>query len=136
MIGLTGTLAGFDAVNRLLDGLEDKAIGAVERGVARGVLGGQSIVRGNARGRPGPRAPTGDFNRSITSDWERKGQTVFGQIGTNADQGRRLEFGFRIADVLGRVYDQPPYPFLAPSVVPVEKMVGEQIAAEIEKEFG
>lgn len=37
-------------------------------------------------------------------------------VGTNAPQGRRLEFGFVGADALGRVYNQPPFPHVGPAV--------------------
>lgn len=103
-MAFTGTIEGAQRVVNNLSQLDGRVNDAAFRGVHRGVLGGQSIVRGNARGRPGPRAVTGDFNRSIVGEASRSGMLVSGQIGTNAAQGRRLEFGFVGPDRLGRVY--------------------------------
>ena len=74
---------------------------------------------------------TGDFNRSIVGDSERAGGIVFGQIGTNAAQAARLEYGFSGADRLGRVYDQPPYPYLQPSVPEVSALVVAEVQSAI-----
>jgi hypothetical protein len=76
----------------------------------------QARVKANAMGRPGPRAPTGDYNRSINLTLAQRGMTVEAQVGTNLPQGRRLEFGFVGQDSLGRTYHQPPYPHFGPAV--------------------
>lgn len=131
VISFGGKVVGLGAVLDEFDLAEKRVAEAVRKGMRRGVLGGQSIVRGNARGRPGPRAPHGDFNRSIVGETEVDGDTVWGQIGTNAAQGPRLEFGFTGTDVLGRVYDQPPYPYLKPSETEVENIVRNQIEEQI-----
>jgi len=115
-----GTISGVPQAIRLLNRVGVAAGSAMEVGMRRGGLLGQSIVRGNASGRPGPRVVTGDFRRSIVADTEAVGfggqGVVFSQIGTNAAQGLRLEFGFYGVDVLGRRYNQPPYPYMARSV--------------------
>jgi hypothetical protein len=126
-----GTVTGVQGAIRALNRAGDKVDAAVNRGMARTVLGGQSIARGNARGRPGPRSVTGDFNRTIVGDWARSGSNVLGQIGTNAAQGRRLELGFTGIDALGRYYDQPPYPYLSPSVPAITALAEVEIAKAI-----
>lgn len=72
-------------------------------------------VMAKASGRPGPRAITGDYRRS----WQQKhtggGGTSKSEVGTNAVQGPRLEFGFHGADSLGRHYSQPPYAHARPA---------------------
>lgn len=72
-------------------------------------------IQAHASGRPGPRAPTGDYRRS----WAEKFTITNGNptvyVGTHKPQGRRLEMGFVGADSLGRVYRQPPYPHVAPA---------------------
>lgn len=73
-------------------------------------------VRGKASGRPGPRAPTGDYRRSITLSVVRAGRMSIAEVGTNRPQGRRLEFGFVGEDSLGRRYNQPPYPHFGPAL--------------------
>lgn len=128
---LTGTISGVPGAVRAIANVERQTQGAVAKGMALGVKQGEGIVKGHARGRPGPRAVTGDFNRSIVGDFEVGAGVVFGQIGTNSAQGRRLEYGFVGADVLGRVYNQPPYSYLQPSVPAVTKAVETHIAAQI-----
>ncbi len=132
VVSFAGTVAGVTDVARVLNQAEERSLDAAAQGTARGVLLGQSIVRGKASGRPGPRVRTGDFRRSIVGDSERRGSTIFGQIGTNAAQGRRLEYGFFGPDRLGRVYAQPPYAYMEPSVPEVRDAVVEQITAAIE----
>lgn len=76
----------------------------------------ETRVKAKASGRPGPRAITGDYRRSITRE-RIVGPGLTGWIiGTNAPQARRLEFGFVGIDALGRVYSQPPYPHFGPAL--------------------
>lgn len=126
-----GTVSGFAAISAQLNATEERILAGIERGVARAMLGGQSIVRGNASGRPGPRAPTGDFRRSIVGDHARAGSIILGQIGTNAPQARRLEYGFFGKDSLDRVYNQQPYPYLQPSVPGVTQLLISEVNAGI-----
>lgn len=128
---LTGTISGVPAAVAAIAQVETKTQAAVARGMALGVKQGEGIVKGNARGRPGPRAVTGDFNRSIVGDFEVGAGVVFGQIGTNSAQGRRLEYGFIGADVLGRVYNQPPYAYMQPSIPGVTNAVQSRISEQI-----
>lgn len=76
----------------------------------------QTQVKANASGRPGPRAPTGDYRRSIDLRVGVDNGAVVAQIGTNRPQGRRLEFGFHGVDSRGRHYDQPPYAHFGPAL--------------------
>jgi hypothetical protein len=75
-------------------------------------------IQSHASGRPGPNAPTGDYRRSWNIRYNLAHQS--GDVGTNKPQGRRLEWGFIGADSLGRHYNQPPFPHVAPSVAVVE----------------
>lgn len=78
-------------------------------------------VRAHASGRPGPRAQTGDYRRSWSKTpvmREGDGATVI--VGTNAPQGRRLEFGFNGEDRLGRRFNQPPFPHVEPAFAEIE----------------
>lgn len=72
-------------------------------------------VMAKASGRPGPRAITGDYRRSWTHKHTGGGSVTRSEVGTNAVQGRRLEYGFNGADSLGRVYNQPPFPHARPA---------------------
>jgi hypothetical protein len=96
-------------------------------------FGGQMLrtrIMRNASGRPGPNAPTGDYRRS----WGPGRVTSYGgqysvEVGTNAPQGRRLEYGFHGVDSLGRHYDQRPYPHVGPAV----EATAPTFANELEK---
>lgn len=113
--------------------VQEKSADVLYDGVNSGVQLGTSIVRGNASGRPGPRVITGDFRRSITHDAERRGLQVLAQIGTNKPQGARLEFGFNGVDSLGRRYNQPPFPYLGPSVPAVTEAIYSEVAKAMGK---
>jgi hypothetical protein len=92
-------------------------------------------VLGKASGRPGPNVITGDYRRS----WQHKhtgggGGSSRSEVGTNAVQARRLEYGFAGADSLGRVYNQPPYPHARPAFdeqAPEFIRGGEALLAEL-----
>jgi len=79
----------------------------------------ETRVKANASGRPGPRVITGDYRRSINSQFEHTATSYGGTVGTNAPQARRLENGFVGPDRLGRVYNQPPFPHFAPALTSI-----------------
>lgn len=95
-------------------------------------------VKAKASGRPGPNAPTGDYRRSITAQFSREGSKSIAIIGTNAVQGRRLEFGFNGVDSLGRHYNQPPYPHFGPAFDEIEDqfMSALKTAAKVKNNVG
>jgi hypothetical protein len=73
--------------------------------------------------RPGPGGPrllTGTYNRSITHEVQFTGTASEGTVGTNAVQGRRLEFGFSGSDSAGRHYNQKAYEHFAPGLATVD----------------
>lgn len=77
----------------------------------------QTRVQANASGRPGPRAPTGQYRGSINTSYQ--GSNAFeavATIGTNAVQGRRLELGFVGTDSIGRRFSQAPLPHFGPAI--------------------
>lgn len=88
----------------------------------------QTRVRAAASGRPGPRAITGDYRRSITLEVKRDAQRTSAIVSTDRPQGRRLELGFVGVDSLGRHYNQPPYPHFGP---PLQRTVDELARALI-----
>ena len=73
-------------------------------------------VRSKASGRPGPNVITGDYRRSWSMRMGHAAGLTTAWVGTNAPQGRRLEYGFHGQDALGRHYDQPPYPHAEPAL--------------------
>lgn len=72
----------------------------------------ETRIKAHASGRPGPRAPTGDYRRS----WTTRHHGMASTVATNKPQARRLEYGFYGPDRLGRVYNQQPYPHVGPAV--------------------
>lgn len=86
-------------------------------------------VRANASGRPGPRVQTGDYRRSISQENTRDGVVPVAYVFTNSPQALRLEYGFRGADALGRVFNQPPYPHWRPAMDKAGQWLAE--AAEL-----
>ncbi|MGX1909350.1 HK97 gp10 family phage protein [Streptomyces phaeochromogenes] len=93
-----------------------EAVSAAETAMRHGAKALVVQVQRNASGRPGPRVITGKYRASWQSDVHRAGPVIVGEVGTNAPQGRRLEFGFVGVDSLGRRYNQPPFPHLGPAV--------------------
>lgn len=113
---ISARVFGFGSVAR---GLARTSI-AVQAGAAQvvreTVAYGETLVRANASGRPGPRVITGGYRRSIVGQVTAvEGPRVVGQIGTNDIRARRLEYGFVGPDSLGRNYNQPPYPHFGPA---------------------
>jgi hypothetical protein len=125
---------------QLISALErlDGGIGqAVGRAMARTAAGGEGIMKGKASGRPGPRVITGDFRRSIVGQVIGVSGGVWSiQIGSNAPQAARLEYGFSGPDILGRVFDQPPFPYAGPSAPAILQLGGDQVLAEVSKVLG
>lgn len=72
-------------------------------------------VKANASGRPGPRAITGDYRRSITGKVTSGFGKVRGSAYTNKAQAARLELGFHGIDSLGRSYSQQALPHFKPA---------------------
>jgi hypothetical protein len=103
----------------LADRLEHAAdrIGpAVARGMQHTATLGIARIRGNASGRPGPNVITGAYRNSWRAEHRRIPHGAECTIGTNAPQGRRLEFGFVGVDSIGRHYNQPPFPHVQPAL--------------------
>lgn len=74
-----------------------------------------SGVQAAASGRPGPRAQTGDYRRSITTQMSITPTSIETRTETNKPQAYRLEHGFIGVDALGREYDQPALPHFGPT---------------------
>lgn len=104
---------------QLADRLEhaaDQLPNAIYKGVKHTGSLGNARIKGGASGRPGPDVITGAYRNSWMDVTERIPYGAMCTIGTNAPQGRRLEFGFSGTDSLGRTYNQPPFPHVGPAV--------------------
>lgn len=89
---------------------------AIQRGMAHTGEMGVARIRGNASGRPGPNVITGAYRNSWRAETRGLPHGAMCTIGTDAPQGRRLEFGFTGTDSLGRNYNQPPFPHVQPAL--------------------
>ncbi|WP_331756573.1 HK97 gp10 family phage protein [Streptomyces decoyicus] len=105
--------------DQLADRLEAAAhrIGpAISHHVQHAAELGRAQIKGHASGRPGPNVITGRYRNSWQIETRHLPHGAQCTIGTEEPYGRRLEFGFVGADSLGRVYNQPPFPHVQPSL--------------------
>lgn len=113
--GVAGFSSNADDVARAFDAAGIR-VGVRSTAIVRHhTLLGQTRAKAHASGRPGPRAVTGDYRRSISTSVAASLRGVSGHFGTNKDQARRLENGFVGIDSIGRHYDQPAYPHFGPA---------------------
>ena len=111
----------------------DAMIAAVNVATRDGVIKGAALIEasakasfggGHSKGSPKtvfsqPQSVTGTLRRSIrmVGDPIEVGRGVWStRVAPTTIYGRRIELGFSGSDSLGRVYNQPPYPFLKPGV--------------------
>ena len=123
-----------DEVADRLEQAADQIGDAIARRVVHTAELGRGMIRGNASGRPGPNVITGKYRAS----WEVVSRTIpYGAectIGTNAPQGRRLEFGFwDMTDSIGRHFYQPPFPHVGTAVPGIEMILREQMRDAVEE---
>jgi hypothetical protein len=96
----------------------------------------QRKVKANASGRPGPRAQTGDYRRSISLQVRREGSSIVAEVSSNAVQAARLEYGFwGMTDSLGRLFHQPAYPHFGPAGDDMERVFPVAIEAALAGTF-
>jgi hypothetical protein len=108
--------------------LDDAADGeTIERRMRHVGAVGVARIRANASGRPGPNVITGQYRASWRAESHGIPYGAECTIGTNAPQGRRLEFGFVGPDALGRIYNQPPFPHVQPALSFIEDTLREQM---------
>jgi hypothetical protein len=109
--------------DELADRLDQAAddLGPAIRGRVRHVAElGRGMIRRNASGRPGPNIITGQYRASWQTVTQPLPYGALCTIGTDAPQGRRLEWGFTGIDSIGRYYDQPPFPHVGQAVPRIE----------------
>lgn len=120
-----------------LEAAADNLGPAITRRVQHTAELGRGMIRANATGRPGPNVITGKYRSSWETVTRRIAVGAQVTIGTNAPQGRRLEFGFwDMTDSIGRHFFQPPYPHVGPAVPRMETMLQEQMRAAVEEVLG
>ncbi|GAA3591496.1 HK97 gp10 family phage protein [Streptomyces osmaniensis] len=115
-----------------LDGASDRIGEVSERHMRHVGTVGVARIKANASGRPGPNVITGRYRASWRA--ETRGIPYGAQctLGTDAPQGRRLEFGFfNMTDSLGRLYFQPPFPHVQPAIGLIETTLHQQMRAVV-----
>ncbi|MFD8978687.1 HK97 gp10 family phage protein [Streptomyces sp. NPDC059564] len=90
-------------------------------------------IRQRASGRPGPRVITGRYRASWQSEVHAAGPVFVAEVGSNALQARRLEYGFVGTDSLGRRYAQPPFPHVGPAMREAGPVVTRLLGAAVER---
>lgn len=120
-----------------LEAAADQLGDAITRRVQHTAELGRGMIRANATGRPGPNVITGKYRSSWETVTRHIAVGAQVTIGTNAPQGRRLEFGFwDMTDSIGRHFFQPPYPHVGPAVPRMETMLQAQMRAAVEEVLG
>jgi len=130
---MASSLTGVLNVVGQLDRLVDKGTKSLGQAVTRAAALTATDAKANASGRPGPRAPTGAFRGSITHvAATSSGTSTVAFVGSNAPQARRLEFGFMgMTDSAGRTFQQPPYPWLAPTIPNAAQHLRNEVGAAL-----
>jgi hypothetical protein len=89
----------------------------------------RALIRERASGRPGPNIITGQYVASWRIEPFPVPDGGGAVVGTNAPQGRRLEYGFYdMTDSIGRHFFQVPRPHVEPAV--------NELSPEYERAFG
>ena len=117
-VAIEGHFEGLSDFLAALAKLTAAADAAGEEIVTKGGHAIEAAAKKHMDGRPGPQRQTGNLSRSVrllgvsrlkVGSWESR-------TGPTAIYGRRIELGFNGADSLGRVYRQPPYPYMGPGM--------------------
>ncbi len=78
----------------------------------------------SSEGNP-PAVLTGALKNSFQTRYEHEKHVHVGYVGpVNIPYAKRLEFGFKGEDALGRVYDQEPRPYMTPTAFEEEENIG------------
>lgn len=107
MADMTVNILGLPELRAKLEGMNAAIAGPA---VAAGLMAGAKVLETAAK----QNAPvvTGNLRRSIHS--EQLG-ALEAAVGTDVVYARRVEYGFNGPDALGRVYHQPPRPYMRPA---------------------
>lgn len=115
-----------------LEGAADQIGPVVESRMRRVGAAGVARIRANASGRPGPNVITGRYRASWRSETRGVPYGAECTVGTDAPQGRRLEFGFwDMTDSIGRHFFQPPFPHVQPALGYIEDTLHDQMRAAV-----
>lgn len=127
MAGASLTITGDKALAAQFRSLSTAVQGAM---LARAATAGAEIIANEAKQRV--HKVSGDLGRSIhVGAPDVGGDSVEVKVGTDKEYARREELGFAGADVLGRVYNQPPHPYLRPALETQKGAVEAEVGASV-----
>lgn len=109
-----------------------RSLSAATRGhmLGRAATAGAQLISNDAKQRV--HKVTGTLARSIhVGTPEAGGDSVEVKVGTDVEYARREELGFAGADSLGRVYNQPPHPYLRPALESQKGAVEAEVGASV-----
>lgn len=124
---ILGATAAAARLATLDDQIIDRAHGAIEEAVDYG----ETLVKRNASGRPGPIPRTGAHRRSIRGEVQRSGAVIHGQIGSGIIYAARLERGYIGYDRAGRYYNYGGHPYLRPAVPEIRRTAVSGVRSSI-----
>lgn len=97
----------------------------------------RALIRERASGRPGPNIITGQYVASWRIEPFAVPDGGGATVGTDAPQGRRLEYGFYdMTDSLGRHFFQVPRPHVEPAVNELSPEYEQAFHAACDRIFG
>ena len=110
-------MTGLDELADRLERAADRVGPELNRTVQQQARLGRALIRERASGRPGPNVITGQYLASWRIESFPVPDGGGAEIGTNAPQARRLEYGFfDMTDSIGRHFFQVPRPHVDPAV--------------------
>lgn len=124
--------SGVTEFEAAMDALKVRMLEATAQAVADGAHLIQASAVKHAHGRPGPRVRSGTLWRSVHVEGpEDSGEGSFtARIGPSVIYARRIELGFmNMRDSLGRLYHQPPYPYMKPGLEDAEPLLNDLFEA-------
>lgn len=109
----------------------------IDRTVQQQARLGRALIRERASGRPGPNIITGQYLASWRIEAFPVADGGGADIGTNAPQGRRLEYGFfDMTDSIGRHFYQVPRPHVEPAVSELSTQYEDAFKDALDRIFG
>ena len=136
-MGIQYRVIGAFEVRRALGRLGDRSPEAAYRGLVAWSGKSVGIIREGLYGRPGPNRQDGGLYDTMQAPPPRRTPTGgVAEAGSDQPYSARLERGFVGQDSLGRDYDQPAYPWLAPKREALARAAHAAVTAEIRKLIG
>ena len=126
---------GVTAAIRRLRKLGPAAERAASAAMSTTAREGAAHVKANVYGAPGPSRDSGQLQEDVRGVVHPRAGGAVAEIGADTAYGPRLEFGFYGTDILGRDYNQDPFPWLGPQIPAVAGIAKAALVAELKARF-